>query len=404
MPRTKKQYPGVFQTKEGTFGYRFVVTVNGHQKTRKKVKDENGNPFKTRMQAANARAVDIEKTKAGVIDKPVSFPKVTVSKVYTDYRKNGTTGKAYTTLLKQDSLWENHIKEKFGRRIISKITAAEINDFLSDLYYKEGYSYGYVESFIKFFYLLYGQAFTRGYISADLHARMTKSKSSKIHMPNKKVDEDDDIRFFNESQLQSLDNYFHGTNAETAYMLGRYCGLRINECYGLKWDHVDLNSGTIRIDRQMQYQEGLIKLVPVKTRNGVRTIFIPDILVMYLRNLKKKIDSLENEAERKQNQTMIMDIDGKQLSSLSLVNCQLNGKIQTNNSMKYHSKKLAGEGLEFKYHWLRHTYGTMMAAMNTPEYLLCSQMGHASSQVTHKYYVALSKPGIDVLRDRLNKL
>lgn len=104
MPRSKKSYPGVFQTDDGNFGYRFVVTVNGHQKTRKKVKDENGNPFKTRIQAANARAVDIERTKAGVIDKPVSFPKVTVSKVYTDYRKNGTTGKAYTTLLKQDSL------------------------------------------------------------------------------------------------------------------------------------------------------------------------------------------------------------------------------------------------------------------------------------------------------------
>ena len=242
MPRSKKSYPGVFQTDDGNFGYRFVVTVNGHQKTRKKVKDENGNPFKTKIQAANARAVDIERTKAGVIDKPVSFPKATVSKVYADYRKNGTTGKAYTTLLKQDSLWENHIKEKFGRRIISKITAAEINDFLSDLYYKEGYSYGYVESFIKFFYLLYGQAFTRGYISADLYARMTKSQSSKIHMPNKKVDEDDDIRFFNESQLNTLDEYFHGTNAETAYMLGRYCGLRINECYGLKWDHVDMDN------------------------------------------------------------------------------------------------------------------------------------------------------------------
>lgn len=223
-------------------------------------------------------------------------------------------------------------------------------------------------------------------------------------MPNKKVDEDDDIRFFNESQLNTLDEYFKGTNAETAYMLGRYCGLRINECYGLKWDHVNLGDGSIRIDRQMQYQEGLIKLVPVKTRNGVRSIFIPDVLVLYLRELRQKIDSLENEAEREQNKTMIIDIDGKQLSSLSLINCQLNGKIQTNNSMKYHSKKLAGEGLEFKYHWLRHTYGTMMAAMNTPEYLLCSQMGHASSQVTHKYYVALSKPGIDVLRDRLNKL
>lgn len=266
MPRSKKTYPGVFQTKDGTFGYRFIVTVNGHQKTRKKIKDENGNPFKTKIQAANARTLDIEKTKSGVIDKPTTYPRVTVNQVYNDYLKNGTSGKAYATLKKQESLWNNHIKEKFGRRIISKITSAEIYDYLSELYHEQGYAYAYAESFIKFFYLLYGQAFTRGYISADLHARMTSSSSSKIRMPSKKVEEDNDIRFFNESKLAILDEYFSGTNAETAYMLGRYCGLRINECYGLKWDNVDLNNGTLKIDRQMQYQEGLIKLVPVKTR------------------------------------------------------------------------------------------------------------------------------------------
>ena len=44
-------------------------------------------------------------------------------------------------------------------------------------------------------------------------------------------------------------------------MLGRFCGLRINECFGLKWENVDVERGTILIDRQMQYQDGLIKLV-----------------------------------------------------------------------------------------------------------------------------------------------
>ncbi len=57
-------------------------------------------------------------------------------------------------------------------------------------------------------------------------------------------------------------------------MLGRYCGLRINECYGLKWSNVDVVNGTILIDRQMQYQNGLIKLVPLKTRNAKRTIYM----------------------------------------------------------------------------------------------------------------------------------
>ena len=50
---------------------------------------------------------------------------------------------------------------------------------------------------------------------------------------------------------------------ETAYMLGKYCGLRINECFGLTWDCVDLKKGTIRVEKQMQYQEGVIKSVPL---------------------------------------------------------------------------------------------------------------------------------------------
>ena len=82
-----------------------------------------------------------------------------------------------------------------------------------------------------------------------------------------------DIVSFTKDELARLDVYFQGTNAETAYLLGRFCGLRINECYGLKWENVDIENGTITIDRQMQYQEGLIKLVPLKTRNARRTLY-----------------------------------------------------------------------------------------------------------------------------------
>ena len=82
-------------------------------------------------------------------------------------------------------------------------------------------------------------------------------------MPKMKVDEDTDIVSFSKEKIAQLDQYFTGTNAETAYLLGRYCGLRINECYGLKWENVDIEKGIILIDRQMQHQEGIIKLVPL---------------------------------------------------------------------------------------------------------------------------------------------
>lgn len=57
--------------------------------------------------------------------------------------------------------------------------------------------------------------------------------------------------------------------------------------------------------------------------------------------------------------------------------------------------------IDFKYHYLRHTYGTTLATLNTPEHLLCNQMGHSSSSVTHKYYVGISKQGIDELLKNL---
>lgn len=233
------------------------------------------------------------------------------------------------------------------------------------------------------------------------------NKDTKIHMPKLKTDEDIDIVFFNEQEIEKLDEYFKGSNAETAYMLGRYCGLRINECYGLKWGKIDLENGTIMIDRQMQYQEGLIKLVPLKTRNAKRKIYMCSRLKEYLTELKKrqKYMAKELKLQRQQNQTFIRDLNGEMVSSLELVNSLPNGKIQTVNSMKYHSRTLQAEyNIKFKYHYLRHTYGTNLATLNTPSHILCNQMGHSSSQVTQKYYVATSAKGINDLLNNLERV
>ena len=120
-------------------------------------------------------------------------------------------------------------------------------------------------------------------------------------------------------------------------MLGRYCGLRINECYGLMWSNIDFDNDCIHIEQQMQYQEGLITLSQLKTRNAKRTLYMNSKLKTHLLTLKEAIDeaNIHNAKVRKQNQTMITDINGKPISSLLLVNSLTNGKIQTVNSMKY---------------------------------------------------------------------
>ena len=402
----KQNDTGVYQLPNGNWAYRFTFTVEGKKKNRKGTKDEFGNLLTTKRAAILARAAAVTREQEEQ-HRQAPVTRKTFQEVYKEYCEQGRSGKAYQTIRKQDSIWNNHLCAKFGRRYIDEISVAEVNDYLAHLYYTEGRAYKYVESFLKMFYLIFGQAYSRNYLEVDTYNKLCVNKDVRIRMPKMKVDEDAEIVAFTPDEVARLDEYFKGKNAETAYLLGRCCGLRINECYGLKWENIDTKRGTITIDRQKQYQEGLIKLVSLKTRNARRTVYMSDKLKAYLRHLERenKAQAAALAAQRAQNQTFITDIDGKQISSLELVNTLPNGKIQTVNSMKYHSKTIKAKlGINFKFHYLRHTYGTRLAEMNTPTHILCNQMGHASGKVTERYYLAVSKPGIEVLTHNLNAM
>lgn len=397
---------GVYKTENGMWGYRFSLIIEGHRVSRKKTTDANGNKLKTQKAAAKAREAAIEQAYIEVKRKQPVVRK-TVKEIFEEYCEKGRNDRAYKTILKQDSLWKNHLSTKYGKRFIDEISVAEVNDYLSELYYVEGYSYQYTEGFLKMFYLIFGQAYSRNYLEVDTYNKLCVNKDSRIKMPKMKADDDTDIVAFSREQLAILDDYFKGTNAETAYYLGRYCGLRINECFGLKWENVDLEKGTILIDRQMQYQDGLIKLVAPKTRNSKRTIYMNAFLKNYMKELAAKRKAYEREQAdlRRQNARVIEDIDGSSILSTDLVNCLPNGKIQTVNSFKYPSREIKSSlGINFKFHYLRHTFGTLMAEMNTPQHLLCNQMGHGNIHVTQRYYIAISKTGVEILQSNLNSL
>ena len=401
----KQNDVGVFQLENGKWAFRYTFTKNGKRSSKRSCKDEFGNSLNTKRAAIKARQIAVDAEALNQPLKPVE--RKTVAEVFKEYREKGCSGKAYQTIRKQDSLWENHIRDKFGSRYVDDITVAEVNDYLTELYYVDDYAYKYTESFLKIFYLIFGQAYSRNYLSVDIYSKLCMNKDTKIKMPKLKTDEDTEIVTFSEEEISLLDEYFKGTNAETAYLLGKYCGLRISECYGLKWDHVNFENNSISIDRQMQYQNGLIKLVPLKTRNAKRTVYMNKVLKEHLQKQwqQSKEDAVTFAAVREQKQRFIDDLDSSRISSTKLVNCLPNGTIQTVNSFKYPSREIKSKfGIQFKYHYLRHTFGTRMAEMNTPQHLLCSIMGHGNIHVTQQYYIAVSKRGIEILQNNLNQL
>ena len=405
---SKEQNSGVFQLENGCWGYRFIVTVDGKRKAQKRVKDEMGKPYKTEKQAAKARekAISMEKTRM-LLPPQKKIVRRTVEDVYKEYCEVGRSEKAYATKKKQDSLWNNYLLERFGDRYVDEITVAEINDYLSELYCVYHLAYGYVEGFLKQFYLIFGQAYSRNYMSVDTYNKLCVNKNGKIRMPKKKSTDVHDIEAFSKEELKIMDKYFHGKSVETAYIIGKYSGLRIAECYGLTWDCIDLENGIITVEKQMKTQEGLVKLLPLKTVNARRKVYMNTELKTYLTNLKEKIQEYEviYAAQRQQNEMFILNVDETKISSLELVNTLPNGKIQTEWAIKHHARPLREHyKIDFKFHTLRHTYGTTLAMLNTPSHVLANQMGHGKNSSALKYYLAMSKEGIDELKSNLERL
>ena len=405
---SKEQNSGVFQLENGCWGYRFIVTVDGKRKAQKRVKDEMGKPYKTEKQAAKARekAISMEKTRM-LLPPQKKIVRRTVEDVYKEYCEVGRSEKAYATKKKQDSLWNNYLLERFGDRYVDEITVAEINDYLSELYCVYHLAYGYVEGFLKQFYLIFGQAYSRNYMSVDTYNKLCVNKNGKIRMPKKKSTDVHDIEAFSKEELKIMDKYFSGKQVETAYIIGKYSGLRIAECYGLTWDCIDLENGIITVEKQMKTQEGLVKLLPLKTVNARRKVYMNTELKTYLTNLKEKIQEYEviYAAQRQQNEMFILNVDETKISSLELVNTLPNGKIQTEWAIKHHARPLREHyKIDFKFHTLRHTYGTTLAMLNTPSHVLANQMGHGKNSSAFKYYLAMSKEGIDELKSNLERL
>lgn len=398
---------GIYQLEDGYWGFRAVIVVDGKTKNIKRSRDDFGNKFKTKAQAKKARENIIKQIQTSSEQKRTPTRR-TYAEVFKEYQEKGRRGKAFGTIRKQDSLWDNHLEKRFGRFYVDEVSVAEINDYLAFLYYKEGRSYSYVESFLKMFYLILGQAYSRNYLNIDDYRKLCLNKDSRIKMPKRRIDDENDIVVFTKEEMNILEKYFdENTSLKTAFLLGKYCGLRINECFGLRWSDIDLEKGVIKINRQMSYLRGVIVLIPPKTKNARRTIFMAPQLKEYLTDLKRRVDEAEiiNKVLREQNQMILRDSDGTTFSSLELVNTLLNGKIRTVNSVKYHTRIIYDRyGITFRYHYLRHTFGTRLAEMNTPTHLLCNQMGHGNVGVTQRYYLAISKSGEEILRDNMSLL
>ena len=122
---------GVFQLENGLWAFRYTFTTDGKRISKRGSKDEFGAPLRTKKDAIKARQAALALAQDGRKPKPVA--RRTVKEVYQEYCASGRKDRAYQTIRKQDSIWDNHLCAKFGKRFVDEISSAEVNDYSSRL-------------------------------------------------------------------------------------------------------------------------------------------------------------------------------------------------------------------------------------------------------------------------------
>lgn len=406
----KNNDTGLFQWGDSNqfWGYRITITQDGKRKDTTSKLSESGEPYKTKIQAKKARELRLAELRA---PKPtILFTDCKVSEMWTYYLENTSKGKAPSTVTKYTSIWKNHVSPAFGDKYFSEVNVSDMEDFLQELYNND-YSYKYVESFLKLFYLLWGLAYKAEHIDPIRYTRMFVDKGTKLKMPKirqEDAEEYDNIVIYHSYEINQLSEIFKQGNCYTAFLLGYYLGLRVSECFGLMWQDYNWDTHKMKINKQMVVEKGVFCLRPVKTLTSVREIDVPDVLHEHLKTLIRKQMKHPTEAYLARKSEIVIDKtkrDFKKIVGGDFINRKENGELLTVNSLKFWVKKIKSEtGISFKYHSLRKTHLSMLAASNVPAKEVMQRAGHKKLETTMKYYINSTSATRIMLLSTLNNI
>lgn len=381
-------------------------------------KDIRRKGFKTKTEAKDARIRFLAEYKTETEQQEtVEIP--TVEQVFSHFLTYGAYDKRPSTITKYKSVYKNHIQLVFGERLIDSVSPQEVNNFLGRAYaegtayndFEEGYQYGYVEGFLKAFYLLFGYSRRMNWLTKEKYNELCEDVTTRITMPKKQAaDEDDEIVTFSRDEINRMRNRIKDSNLYVAFELGYYCGMRISEVFGLLWEDVDFKKKTITVRRQLIYDKPHWILAPVKTLKANRVIDMPDKLVDILKEHKEK--QSQNKAyygtAYKATETVRVRMKKGQddvLTGGDFINRKEDGALLTSNSMKSWALKFETElGIHFKFHYLRHTHASYLSALNTPLVKLMERLGHKKITTTQRYYLGKNETADEIMREKINSI
>jgi len=166
-----------------------------------------------------------------------------------------------------------------------------------------------------------------------------------------------------------------GNRLEALYTVALTMGLRQGEALGLRWRDVDLDMGSIRVNKQLQRIDRKYQLTELKTSRSRRTLVVPAAILGSLRQHKDVQD-----AERR--------TAGQAWRDTDLVFARRWGYPLSSSVVTHRFQELLERiGLpKRRFHDLRHSCATLLLAQGVSPRVVMEILGHSQISLTMNTY------------------
>ncbi|MNW46717.1 Tyrosine recombinase XerC [compost metagenome] len=286
---------------------------------------------------------------------------------------------------------KNHIKPKLGMYKLSSLAPDILQKFINDKY-REGLS----RKTLTIFHTVLQGALKQAVYPYKL---INENPMQYVKLPkkeNKKTTETD-LKILPMSSIKKISEFLDSSNTfYIPFHIGLNTGMRVSEVCALTWDCVDLNEGTITVNKIMVCVNKEWVFGTPKTESSYRTIHIGSTLIKILKEHSKR---------QKENKLKY----GEYYKVSEFVCTKENGENVTPASCKWSGKNIREKlEIEFNFHSLRHTHATLLLEQGAPIKDIQTRLGHSRSGITLDTYSHLTdkmkNQTVDIFERLLNEV
>lgn len=362
MAKKKKNGEGTVRyRKDGRWEGIIIVSYNAEGKPQRK------SVLAHTEKECRAKLEELKKTHGltGSTVRTKAKPDMTLSAWLTIWYENYKKPRLrYRTQEEYENVIYNHVIPNIGKIKLNALTYNDVQTFLTQLKlhgrcrFVDKFGSGVSDMLVRQNYMILHAALQRAV--DDKLIRHNVATGSKI--PPKKAREMKPLTHV------EIRNFLIQAREEGVYpiaMLELSTGLRRGELCGLQWDDLNLDSGALRVTRQIYRTKNGLEILPLKTKQSERTIYLPQPV---LEELKEYKQSAESRWIFPSSQKPDSPRDPTGLSK------------RISNVMKH-------AGIEnVRFHDLRHTFATVSLEYGMDIKTLSMIIGHNSAATTLDIY------------------